>query len=141
MIKQQTGEIYLPSGEVRVGPGLTKDRFEASSLMAESRESVSDMPWVTFELPIVDYQEKQFGWSLTFQDTILRNVSIQCVNAQFGCSWSEWSEQRERLRKELHDELLMGCLGADFTQFAWGSVQSIFDPKAGSSFILVTYVR
>jgi hypothetical protein len=51
----------------------------------------------------------------------------------------EYSEEREREIKRLHDAWLQTALGTPPHQYPWGSVASVFDPKALASAIIVTY--
>jgi hypothetical protein len=141
MIARATGEIQFPSDGVRISPSLTREEFLASGLARGSRELVRNEPHCTFALPAVQFDAHQFAWSLSFHGSHLRSVSIACADPEFGSSWSDWSEERERARKQCHDSLLASVLGADWSRqrFTWGSVYSVFDQKSGGSSIGVTY--
>jgi hypothetical protein len=64
-----------------------------------------------------------------------------------SASWEDWSEQRERRRKTKHDAWLKKMLGAPTRKdevgvhydYAWGAVLSTFDPRSGSSEVVVSY--
>ena len=91
--------------------------------------------------PTVQFGGHSFAWSLWFHGSFLRRVSIQCADAEFGSSWSDWSKERELARKRFHDSLLQSVLGKDWNhqRFSWGAVDSGYDPKGGFSSIGVTY--
>jgi hypothetical protein len=141
MIERTTGQVQLPSDGIRVGPALVREQFLASPLASQCRELVRNEPHCSFALPTVQFDDHSFAWSLWFHGSVLRRVSIQCADAEFGSSWSDWSEERELARKRFHDSLLQLVLGQDWSRqhFSWGTVDSGYDPKGGFSSIGVTY--
>jgi len=141
MIERTTGQIQFPSGGICVCRSLTREQFLASPLASQSRELVRNEPHCSFALPTVQFDGHSFAWSLWFHGSALRRVSIQCADAEFGSSWSDWSEERELARKRFHDSLLPSVLGEDWShhRFSWGTVDSGYDPKGGFSSIGVTY--
>jgi hypothetical protein len=141
MIERTTGQIRLPSEGILVGPSLTREQFLASPLASQSREIVRNEPHCSFALPTVQFDGHSYAWSLWFQGSVLRRVSIQCADAEFGSSWSDWTEERELARKRFHDSLLQSVLGSDWSlqRHPWGSVDSSFDPRSGASSFGVSY--
>ena len=141
MIERTTGQIQLPSDGISVGPSLDREQFLASPLASQCREMVRNEPHCSFALPTVQFDGHSFAWSLWFHGSVLRRVSIQCADAEFGSSWSDWSEARELARKRFHDSLLHSVLGQDWShqRFSWGAVDSGYDPKGGFSSIGVAY--
>lgn len=141
MIEPTTGQIRLPSDGIRVGPLLTREQFLASSLARQSRELVRNEPHCSFGLPTVQFDGHSFAWSLWFHGSVLRRVSIECADAEFGSSWADWSEERELARKRFHDSLLQSVLGSDWSRerYLWGTVDSGYDSKGGFSSIVVSY--
>lgn len=57
---------------------------------------------------------------------------------EFGGGWDDWSELKEQARRVFQDEWLTQVLGRE-RSFAWGTVGSVFDARAGCSSILVDY--
>ena len=141
MIERTTGQIQLPSDGIRVGPSLSRELFLASPLASQSYELVRNEPDCSFVLPTVQFNGHSFAWGLWFHGSALRRVSIECADAEFGSSWSDWWEEREMTRKRFHDSLLQSVLGSDWSRqhFSWGTVDSGYDPKGGFSSIGVTY--
>ncbi|HWH67939.1 MAG TPA: hypothetical protein VNT26_01030 [Candidatus Sulfotelmatobacter sp.] len=141
MIEPITGEIQLPSDGIRVGPALSREHFLASPLANQSRELVRNEPYISFTLSAVAFAGHSFAWSLYFRGSVLHRVSIECADAEFGASWSDWSEEREMARKRFHDSLLESALGQNWRRrtFSWGKVDSDYDAKSGFSSIGVTY--
>jgi len=143
MIERTTGQIQLPSDGIRVGPSLTREQFLASPLASQSRVLVRNEPHCAFALPTVQFEGYSFSWSLWFQGQSLRRVSIECTDAEFGSSWSVWSEERQVALKRFHDSLLQSVLGPDWSgqRFPWGAVYSGYDPKGGFSSIGISYAE
>jgi hypothetical protein len=141
MIERSTGEIRLALGGTCISPALTREQFLASSLASQSRETVCNEPHCSFALPTVQVSGHAFVVSLWFEGSSVHRVSIECADAEFGTSWSDWSEERELARKRLHDSLLAAALGPSWMhqRFPWGTVDSGYDPKSGFSSIGVTY--
>jgi hypothetical protein len=141
MIEHTTGQIQLPSDGIRVGPSLTREQFLASPLASQSRVLVRNEPHCTFALPTAESNGHSFAWSLSFQGSLLRRVTIECADAEYGSSWSDWSEERQLARKRFHDSLLQSVLGPDWSRkrYSWGTVDSAYDPKGGLSSIGVSY--
>jgi hypothetical protein len=142
MIDRKTGEILLPLDGIRVGPSLTREWFLASRVAKECKELVRNEPYCSFDLPRVSFQGRCYAWSLWFKGSALTRVSICCADAEFGLSWDDWSEEKERARERTHEEVLNSALGADWREakYGWGSVFSGYDPKGGGSSVEVTYI-
>jgi hypothetical protein len=136
MIDSATGQIRLPLDRIQIGSSLTREQFLASPLAERCRELVCNEPYCSFALPTVQFNNHTFAWSLWFCGSVLQRVLIQCADVEFGSSWSDWSEEREKSRKQLHDSLIRSLLGQDFS---WGSVYSDYDSKSGFSSIGVVY--
>ena len=141
MIDRTTGQIQLPSDGIHVGPLLVREHFLASPLAKQRRELVRNEPHCSFVLPTVRFHDHSFAWSFWFHGSVLQRVTIQFVDAEFGSSWSDWSEERELARKRFHDSFLQSELGTNWRhqRFSWGTVDSSYDPKGGFSSIGVTY--
>jgi hypothetical protein len=141
MIERSTGQIHFPSDGIRVGPSLTREQFLASPLASQARVLVRNEPHCTFALPTVQFDGHSFAWSLWFEGSSLRRVSIECADAEFGSSWSDWSEERQLALKRFHDSLLQSVLGPDWSRqrYTWGAVDSGYDPRDGFSSIGVSY--
>jgi len=138
MIERTTGEIQLPSDGIRIGAALGREQFLASTLADECRELVRNEPHCSFALAPVQFGSHVFACSLWFHGSVLRRVSIQCADAEFG---PPWSAEHELARKQFHDSLLTSVLGEEWGQrFPWGTVDSVYHSKDYRfSSIRVTY--
>src|SRR5690554_5772398 len=103
MIDPATGEIALPLGSIRVGPSLTREWLMASRVPKQCSVLVRNEPHCSYKLPPAQWSGHMFAWSVWFEGSKLRGVSICCSDVEFGSSWSDWSEECELTRKRLHD--------------------------------------
>ena len=70
--------------------------------------------------------------SLCFHNSALDSLSLALTDAAlYGASWSDWSEERERLRAR-HTEDWLLALGYPAGTFSWGEVWAGYDPKGAS---------
>jgi hypothetical protein len=141
VIDPSTGKIKFSANEIMISGQLTREQFLSSTLAAQSQVIVRNEPYCSFNLPKVNFEEHSFAWSLWFHNSILQSVSIACCDSKFGTSWSDWSEDKQKACKQFHDDLLVSIFGENFGsgRFLWGSVQSTYDVRAGSSSIKVIY--
>ena len=66
--------------------------------------------------------------SLCFLRGQLWGLSVAAVDSRFGATWSEWSEQKERVRTVATREWLER-LGYPSGQYQWGEVWAEYDSK------------
>jgi hypothetical protein len=142
MIEQATGKIQMPLGGICVSPFLTREQFLASPIVGQCHELVRNEPFWSFVLPATQFDGHSFSLSLWFRGSVLQRVSIMCIDAEFGSSWSDWSEERQMARKRFHDSFLQTVLGSDWSQrhFSWGKVLSCYDSNGGFSIFHIIYV-
>jgi hypothetical protein len=140
MIDPKTGTIRF-APELAISPTLTRENFLSSLLGTRATVLVQNEPHCSFALPKMIFSGHAFVGSLWFTGSRLLRVSIASVDESFGSSWSNWSQGREMERKTFHDSLLQSALGPGWSgrPFPWGVVASLYDPKSGSSSIIVTY--
>ena len=141
MIDPSTGTINFPDKEIIVSGQLTREQFLSSTLGSQSEVLVRNESYCSFKLPKVNFEGHSYVWSLQFKDSILQSVSITCCDSKFGTSWSDWSEDKQKACKQFHDHLLVSIFGESFSssRFSWGSVESIYDARAGESSVNVIY--
>jgi hypothetical protein len=77
--------------------------------------------------------------TIYFYNDLLESVSLYSVDGKSGESWSDWSEQKELEKKEIHDRWLTNLLGKAASYYRWGEVSSGYDPKGGFSSIEIRY--
>jgi|ERR1019366_7242861 hypothetical protein len=133
MMDGASGEIRFDTGE-SLGPALTQQAFLATPMGG----SASSLGAAGFSLGPRDIAGQRFLASLWFGDA-LRRVDLSMVQPVEATSWDDYSEDRELARKAKHDAWLEEQLGPSPWRLSWGDAQSDWDPRGGSSNIIITY--
>lgn len=133
MMNAATGEVLFDTGEA-LGPSLTRSAFLASPLAVGATALGAG-----FALARRDIGGEAFVPTLWFDGEPLARLELSMVMPTEATSWDDYSEDRELARKAKHDAWLAGQLGPLPWQFTWGNVTSEFDPRGGSSTIVITY--
>jgi hypothetical protein len=142
MFNAQNGELTFDRPAVCIGPSLRRSEFEDAAWAQGAAGMVFNGPWASWKL-------KGQYWSLELPFTVIvyfegeRLAMLDFCNAdpQFGTSWEDYSEEKERRRKQSHDGWLNKSLGRH-RSFPWGEVTSGDgrDPHGGgASSIVVRY--
>jgi hypothetical protein len=136
MINYETGEVTL--GSLVLSPSLTRETFRVSPAFAQAQELSSNEQWVCYSIRfgqgdvLLDFEgEKLFSIMIGFH--------LPDENVRGG--WETWSQEKEKKRKQLHDQILREELGSISRKFRWGKVGSIADPKTCDASIYVHYVE
>ncbi|GJH40768.1 hypothetical protein RCZ04_13180 [Capnocytophaga sp. HP1101] len=82
------------------------------------------------------FEEKLFNVSLCFKGEELKFLSFAMKEKQ--TSWDDWSEEQELQNEEYYDQWLTAHIGKKRI-FSWGTIESIYDRKGGSTSICVKY--
>ncbi len=136
MIDAQTGQVTI--GRFVVTRDLQRDDFVSSAFYASGYETSPQQGWYIANAKSQRDKGDEFAINLLFKGQRLAAVHIARADAAFGTDWSNWSQKAELARKLAHDVLLEHDLG-NARDFAWGSVESVFDAKGGGSLIVIRY--
>jgi hypothetical protein len=150
VIDRETGALVLPSG--RIGSAVTRTVFLASPLAAQERCVDVSTGWTQVYLTPQAVDGLTFGVKVVFEGEQLDGYSLWIVDARYGTSWDNWSEEKELARRDAHDTWLTAALGPGERRlssngpdlsysFSWGEVWSTFDARGGSSTIGVRWRR
>ena len=138
LIDPRTGRVGQSSG-CEITGGLRKSAFAASAVFQSAKALVNHPPFASYQLPEQRIDGRDYAVSLWFEGEYLRRVSISDVGAEFGTSWNDGSEAKERQKQRQHDRVLALIFGRRSNlNHPWGKVESVFDPRSGSS-IVITY--
>lgn len=135
MINCTTGEAVL--GGISFSTQLTRKSFENSRDFLNAKVLSSNDSWISYVINFAQgYVVAKFrGEKLS---SLMIGFNLPDENLQGG--WESWSQENERKRKQLHDQILREELGAISRSFSWGEVGSVVDPKTCDSSIFVQYV-
>jgi hypothetical protein len=134
MMDATSGELRFDTGE-SLGPALTQQAFQATPMGA----TASSLGAAGFRLGPREIAGQKFEASIWFVGNALRRVDLSMVQPVEATSWDDYSEDRELARKAKHDAWLDAQLGPDPWRLSWGDVQSDWDPRSGSSSIIIAY--
>lgn len=82
---------------------------------------------------------KRYVSSFYFKAGVLEWVTIYISELQGSGSWNDWSEAVEQQKLQALVAVLTGLGIANGQRFAWGTVEAVYDPRAGVSSITVRY--
>jgi hypothetical protein len=138
-IDPATGTLYFERVETRIVPALTRAAFLDSPLGAQARVWVRNEPHCSYRVE-VQLGAEPFVVVLQFLGQTLRSVSLAMLRGRWGSSsWDDWSEESEREKQRAHDAWLSAQLGSPPYTYGWGEVESTYDPRSGSSSIVIQY--
>ena len=123
--------------------GLTiSRRLAESDVAAVHGTTKQDMGtgFIWYSLPLATINGSKVAMSLCFHKSVLDSLHLALSDpALYGASWSDWSEDRERLRAR-HTEDWLRALGYMTGTFAWGDVWAGYDLKGASGGGCVRYL-
>jgi len=123
--------------------GLRIDReLQVSAVQSIGGVTVSDMRtgYVWYRLPEAEIAGQHVAMSLCFYEHWLDSLSFAVIDPEFGSSWEDWSEQKERARAEATERWL-ALVGHEVGKYPWGEVSAGFDPKGGGGAARVRFHR
>lgn len=140
MIDTKTGAISLEAENFVIQPSLTREEY-LSSPLAGAPVGGGVEPYSSFTAGAVEIAEHSFNLTLNFHGSVLTSLDLTANDERFGTSWADWSKEKELERKRFHDSWLARVLGNDRYpyEYDWGSVRSVYDEKAGFSYVSIKY--
>ena len=130
-IDAATGALEFEAGSL--GPAVELEDFLAAPLAGSATVSLHNGPWITYDIRA----DEAWPMSVVFESGRLTEVRL--VRVTPGEIGADWTEAGELSRKRAHDAWLHEQLGVRRSRFPWGSVESVYDPKALCSNIVVRY--
>ena len=139
MIDINTGELCVDGSECKIDPSLHKDTFLESKFGQGAQELVSNEGWSTFKINPCSIKENIFLVGLTFYENKVSELSLIHIAPNEIHTWANYTVEKEKDRKVIHDEYLKKNFGKSPYQFPWGQIISVFDEKGGFSEIVIRY--
>ena len=138
MIDRKSGELVIESIPLRVGPHLSRTEFLSLPVGKSASVVVKNEPFCSYNIGRHEISGLVVSVTVYFYDELLESVNISSVDNE-SASWSDWSEQKELEKKEVHDRWLKNLLGKASSHYNWGEVWSGYDSKSGFSSIEIRY--
>src|SRR5215475_4542850 len=139
MIDKNTGELFIDSAAVGIGPRFTRKDFVSSILSNDSRALVKNEPYCSFSVGSHEISGLRFLVALSFYGDILEAIELTHDDEESGSSRSDWSEEKELKRKRIHDQWLTSLQLRTSHRHSWGDILSGYDPRSGGSSITIRY--
>lgn len=134
----RNGILHL-SGQDTLAPGLREAAFLLSPLGRASASNGSNDGWSRYRVEgTLDNGLNCAAIPLFFTGR-LRQIIFCPYWTGSARSWREWSEAGELRVNDQNNELLAEHFGPPPYTFTWGGIESGYDPKSGSSSIVVSY--
>ena len=125
MTALNTFELHHPLG-VRIASTLTVP--DLLSVVPAVVPTDMRNGWEWYPLPPFPDGEALVAISLGFNSGKLELITIADVNVKFGASWSDWSEEKERLRASSIGSWLKHR-GISAGTYQWGSIWVGYNAK------------
>jgi hypothetical protein len=138
MLDPNTGLLVIDSPRGEIGPSLTRTRFLETPAFSRATISVKNEPWCSWVLKGQRIGQDEFAIVIYFYGEEIRTVVLQNASPALGTSWADYTEEKERLRKNAHDKWVRQNLAGQ-KNASWGTVKSVFDQIGGFSCIKVSY--
>lgn len=135
LIDVETGIIQID--DTTLYPGYTLTEFEKSPLCSNVSYEMINPPYKSYYIGKHIIGKYEFWIVLYFYEDALWRIDIGIDNGI--TEWSEWTEELELKRKSEHDRILKSYGLPHWSTFAWGEIQSLYDPRTPESSILITY--
>ena len=139
MIDKKSGELVIKSIHLRLGPRLSRSEFLSFPIGKSAKIVVKNEPFCSYNIGKHEISGFIFAVTIYFYYETLESISISSVDNESTLR-SDWSEEKELEKKEIHDRWLNQMLGKSSSHYyKWGEVWSGYDPKAGFSSIEIRY--
>ena len=139
MIDNKSGELVIESIPLRIGRRLSRSEFLYLPVGKAAKIVVKNEPFCSYNIGQHEISDLVFVVIIYFYGELLESVSLTSVDDKTSESWTDWSEEKELEKKEIHERWLNQLLGKSSFQYKWGEVWSGYDPKAGFSSIEIRY--
>lgn len=138
MIDLATGTLNFAEPPLTVGSQFRLSEFLASEPGKRAASLVDNDPWRSWRLVETYAAGIPLAVALYFRGEELVMIDLAHVDARFGTSWDDWSEEKELARKASHDAWLAEHVG-ERRMFPWGEISSHYDAKGGGSHLSIRY--
>lgn len=132
------GFLNLSSMSV-IGPKLLETSFLNSALSSTAPLDSGNDGWTRYRGKALLDNGQECSFTLFFDRGVLKRVSWRPKWPGAPTSWKDWTEEGELKVNELNNQLLLQVLGPPPYEYEWGRISSSYDPRSGSSNIVVAY--
>lgn len=139
MSNVNNGNISINGGSFIITKDLTKNDFINSSLFNDVISQQTHMFSNYYLKPQLIGKDKFIIVLFFNQNDMIYLVNISLSNEGSVPTWTNWSQDEELKRKDMHDKWLENNIGKPPYKYLWGEISSDYDPRSGSSMITIKY--
>ena len=139
MIDRKTGTIELAGAKII--PFMLLDEVRKLNLSESQDERDMSNGYYWYYARNINIQDKFYTFSFGFNDNKLYMLlfSFSETKTDLSKGWESWKEAEEKNRAVIYQNWLFAELGSE-RKFNWGDVSADYDPKSGSSDIVIRYL-
>ena len=105
MIDKKSGELMIKSIPLRLGPRLPRSEFLSFPIGKSAKIVVKNEPFCSYNIGKHEISGFIFAVTIYFYYETLESISISSVDNESTLR-SDWSEEKELEKKEIHDRWL-----------------------------------
>jgi len=124
--------------DLLIKPNLNLQDFKNSELGKKAKKKTQFGDFESYLIEDYTIFNRTFSPVLMFAKSCISSIQFYSEDESKG--WGEYSSSDEKNKKKRNDELLQKILGDPPYNFGWGNIESIYDQKAGYSYIIINYV-
>lgn len=150
-IDPETGRLTISMPASAIDADLTREGLDVSPLGERCERVLRNPPWETTGFR-VRLGEERFAGVICFKEGKMVHFTLMTQRPEFGTSWSDFSQEKEKARQAFHNKWLREQLPGIEPEhlafdsmptwewaFGWGRIISGWDPKNGTTEIAVIY--
>lgn len=134
----KNGEIII--GDLAINNVLTKTAFFISEISKNAKLKIENGDYASYEIDSATIRGEKFNMSLYFFKDQITEIDLYILLSNETSSWEKWSREDEVKRKLKQEKWMANNCIISGSTASWGSVHSIFDDKAGFSYIRIKYI-
>src|SRR5687768_11034267 len=138
MIDAKTGSLRFDEPEFTLNPQTTRSQFLASDVGKRSRTLVENEPYHSWVLPRVR-SGLDFVVGVYFTGEQLTLIDLSNADERLGTSWEDETHEKQQLKMASHDRWLSENCKIKPGRYHWGTLETGFSPKDGSTGIWINY--
>ena len=134
------GSVEFDSG-VFVGPGDLESNFLGSILGTKCEPFLINGIYHSYKLPVIELEGISLLPLIYFTDGVVSEIQLHLYEDDDNKAWAHYSRQSQINKKDQIDNWLMKALGAPPYNYTWGEIETVYDQRGGSVFILLRYAQ
>jgi len=139
MIDKKTGNIEVASDKI-INPSMSLEEVKSMGIGGSQAERGMGNGWIWYDVINVIIVAQYFNISFAFYNSKLNILNFVFSSSKYDPNKGQesWSEMEELQNALIFDNWLYAEIGSERT-FSWGEAWAGYDPKGGSSSVIIRY--